>query len=258
MATIKYTVEADAYYKLYFHAAKHPHKPVNGVLVGTQDGPGKPVTIIDSIPLLHHWTSLSPMMEIGLDLAFQHAGNEGLKIVGYYQACERLEETILAPVGEKVAGKIKANFEDAIAFVIDGQRLGNSGAALVPYISSSSSWRPAPNDPPPFTPGSRFQLASSDLPAEAARLVLEQNSQFAFGDFDDHLEDVTIGPPPSRVVSRPSSTLALGNFHRNLLVLSCRVRHGLLSLLSYPFAVDARALSLDIHDAPGIVYTTPP
>lgn len=62
-----YTVAYNAYLKIFLHAAKHPHKPVNGVLLGNASGSGK-VTIDDAIPLLHHWTSLSPMMEIGLDL----------------------------------------------------------------------------------------------------------------------------------------------------------------------------------------------
>jgi hypothetical protein len=63
-----YTIGPDAYYKIFFHVAKHPHKSVNGVLLGIQDHPGSAVEIIDAVPLLHHWTSLSPMMEIGLDL----------------------------------------------------------------------------------------------------------------------------------------------------------------------------------------------
>ena len=36
--------------------------------------------------------------------------------MGYYQACERLDDT--APVGEKVEGEVKAAFEDAVAFVV--------------------------------------------------------------------------------------------------------------------------------------------
>lgn len=44
-----------------------------------------------------------------------------------------------------------------------------------------------------FTPGSKFLLESPDIPAEAIKLVNEQNLHYAFGDFDDHLEDVTIG-----------------------------------------------------------------
>lgn len=61
-----YTLSARAYLKIFFHAAKHPHKPVNGVLLGKAvDGS---ILVEDAVPLLHHWTSLSPMMEIGLDL----------------------------------------------------------------------------------------------------------------------------------------------------------------------------------------------
>jgi len=50
--------------------------------------------------------------------ATQHAESVGMQVVGYYQACERLDDTALAPVGEKVAGKVKAAFEDAVAFVV--------------------------------------------------------------------------------------------------------------------------------------------
>lgn len=66
MAT-KYTITGPAYIKLFFHLAKHPHQRANGVLIG-RETPGGDVEASDSIPLLHHWTSLSPMMEIGLDL----------------------------------------------------------------------------------------------------------------------------------------------------------------------------------------------
>jgi hypothetical protein len=64
-----------------------------------------------------------------------------------------------------------------------------------PYIAPTptSNWRPAPTDPQAFTPGSKFQFSDPSTPAEAVRLVREQNLHFAFGDFDDHLEDVTIG-----------------------------------------------------------------
>ncbi|KIM35902.1 hypothetical protein M413DRAFT_449526 [Hebeloma cylindrosporum] len=201
MTTPSYTISAEAYYKIFFHTAKHPHQPVNGVLVGTQERGGNSqathgsITIADAVPLLHHWTSLSPMMEIGLDLATQHAESMGMKVVGYYQACERLDDTALAPVGEKVAGKVKASFPDAVAFVIDNQKLGTMEGALIPYIAQTptSNWRPVPpTEFQAFTPGSKFQFSDPSTPVEAVRLVQEHNLHFAFGDFDDHLEDVTI------------------------------------------------------------------
>ncbi|KAK0443551.1 hypothetical protein EV421DRAFT_1890755 [Armillaria borealis] len=200
-----YVISSRAYFKIFFHAAKHPHQPVNGVLVGKEEA--GIITIVDIIPLLHHWTSLSPMMEIGLDLAGRTAESMDLKLVGYYQASEWIDDTALAPVGEKIASKVKEGFGAAVAFVIDGNKLGTGDAALVvriiqprlrassrlipikPYVSQGSSWRCNPAD---FAPGSLFQLASADLPARAVKLVKERRLHQKFGDFDDHLEDVTI------------------------------------------------------------------
>ena len=55
-----YHVSQKAYAKIAFHAAKYPHRQVNGVLIGNEDLGS--VRIVDAIPLLHHWTSLSPSM----------------------------------------------------------------------------------------------------------------------------------------------------------------------------------------------------
>ncbi|KAJ8082460.1 hypothetical protein PM082_008315 [Marasmius tenuissimus] len=188
---VSYTIHPPAYFKIFFHAAKHPHRQVNGVLLGSKNG--ETVEITDAVPLLHHWTSLSPMMEIGLDLAGRHAESSGLQLVGYYQASERLDDTALAPVGEKVASKIKESFKDAVAFVIDGPRLGSENPALIPYVTqSSSTWRPANESSAPFTSNSSFKLSSDGLPTRAAELVRDNHAQEIFGDFDDHLEDVTI------------------------------------------------------------------
>jgi ER membrane protein complex subunit 8/9 len=69
MSGQKYSVSDLAYLKIVLHASKHPHAVVNGVLV-TQTAALKSneMLISDAIPLLHHWTNLSPMMELGLDL----------------------------------------------------------------------------------------------------------------------------------------------------------------------------------------------
>jgi len=50
--------------------------------------------------------------------ATKHAESMRMQVVGYYQACERLDDTALAPVGEQVAGKVEATFEDAVAFMV--------------------------------------------------------------------------------------------------------------------------------------------
>ena len=57
-----------AYAKIVLHALKYPHQTVNGVLLGSTSTPGTTVSIVDAVPLQHHWTNLSPMMEVGLGL----------------------------------------------------------------------------------------------------------------------------------------------------------------------------------------------
>lgn len=194
---ISYTISERAYVKVILHAAKYPHKQVNGVLIGKDAGSGA-VQIVDSIPLLHHWTSLSPSMEIGLDLARNYAQSEDLDIVGYYQATERsnVDDNALAPVGERVAEIIKASFPHAVAIIVDGSKIVAGEPALIPYLTSGSStlWRPAvrKEDVQPFTETSHFKLALQSSPTRALELIQGPKLYEKLGDFDDHLEDVSI------------------------------------------------------------------
>ena len=66
-----YALSHQAYLNLLLHAAKYPHKPVNGVLLGKAPN-SEVVEVTATVPLLHAWTSLSPMMEIGLDIVCFH------------------------------------------------------------------------------------------------------------------------------------------------------------------------------------------
>ena len=50
--------------------------------------------------------------------AIGHAKAQEMTLVGYYQASERLDDTALAPVGERVAQRIRDQFNDAVAFVV--------------------------------------------------------------------------------------------------------------------------------------------
>lgn len=65
--SLKLILSHRAYLSMLLHAAKYPHKNVNGVILGEASSIGE-IQGVRTIPLLHHWTSLSPMMEIGLDL----------------------------------------------------------------------------------------------------------------------------------------------------------------------------------------------
>ncbi|KAG5336879.1 hypothetical protein C0989_011669 [Termitomyces sp. Mn162] len=119
---MSYTLSATTYFKIFFHAAKHPHKQINGVLLGKKSAGD--VIIEDAVPLLHHWTSLSPMMEIGLDLVY-------------------------------------------------------------------------------------------DLPRRAVALVRDEHRHHKFGDFDDHLEDVSIANKPRHAIDLLLYTdISIGSGHQ--------------------------------------------
>ena len=135
---VNFTISKNAYAKVAFHAAKYPHRQVNGILLGKQISGS--VQVEDTIPLLHHWTSLSPSMEIGLDLvssfftsdswiltrlmtghcweARNYAHSVGLEVVAYYQSSDYPNDVALVPVGEKVAETIRKHFENVVAFVV--------------------------------------------------------------------------------------------------------------------------------------------
>ncbi|KAG8680249.1 hypothetical protein FRC08_016438, partial [Ceratobasidium sp. 394] len=117
MSSPKFTVSHKAYTKVIVHAAKYPHAPVNGVLIGRPTpSDGGSIVVEDAIPLLHQWTSLSPMMEIGLDLARTHAESMGMELLGYYQATQRLDDDEgLSAVGQRIASNLKDKFKDAFA-----------------------------------------------------------------------------------------------------------------------------------------------
>ncbi|KAL7411792.1 hypothetical protein BDY24DRAFT_394893 [Mrakia frigida] len=182
-----YSISPLAYTKIIVHAAKYPSSLVNGVLIGSQSG--STVSVVDAIPLLHHWTSLSPSMEIGLELAEFHASSQSLLIVGYYQGNEKLDDTAFSITGTKVADKIKSRFPGAFAVTINNELLATSSNALIPHLS------PTPSKWTPFSSSTSFSLTDPSSPTRALTLVKNNSNNgvlVKFGDFDDHLEDVSI------------------------------------------------------------------
>ncbi|KAF8262910.1 UPF0172-domain-containing protein [Lactarius quietus] len=171
-----------AYTKIILHALKHPHQTVNGVLLGgLSQSVGRTVEIVDAVPLQHHWTNLSPMMEVGLGMVTNYARTRQLQIVGYYQAPERLDDTTLSPVGERVACKIKESFETPVALVINGSKLDDAnGGAFVSYVAIS---------PTTFRPVEGKLRFTESIPSLALHLARRMDLLGQFGDFDDYLED---------------------------------------------------------------------
>ncbi|GAA5988580.1 hypothetical protein JCM5350_004462 [Sporobolomyces pararoseus] len=179
-----YTLSARASTLPILHAAKHPSQTVCGLLVGTSSSNSN--SISDVIPLLHHWTELSAMMEVALQLAELHVKQQGKEIMGLYIANERIGD-LTVPLGlSKVADTIKKETSNAVVLLIDNEKLNSEESPYLPYLSSSSSWSHSPTVKLSLDGTSPASLHAS------IRKHLEAHHQDLVGDFDDHLEDASI------------------------------------------------------------------
>ncbi|GAA5870363.1 hypothetical protein JCM16303_001976 [Sporobolomyces ruberrimus] len=174
-----YTLSARARTLPILHAAKHPTQTVCGLLVGSSR------SISDAIPLLHHWTELSAMMEVALQLAEVHVKQQGKEVLGLYVANERIGDLSVPPGLGKVADMIRQDNPDALVLTIDNEKLNSEESPYLTYANSSSTW-------------SRSRSTKLSLDTESSQLNasiqkhLSSSHQNLVGDFDDHLEDGSV------------------------------------------------------------------
>ncbi|KAI0282396.1 hypothetical protein BC826DRAFT_921887 [Russula brevipes] len=176
--------------KLLLHSLKYPHQTVNGVFLGKPSETDPSIIIFDAVPLQHHWTNLSPMMEVGLGLASNHAYRNQVYVVGYYEAPARLGDTQLSPVVERVAAKIKESFPTPIAVVVSCRDLSLSALCLsVTHCPAQRATFPPPPLPLPFVKWMVNYGSTGASPRATLRLVRHSNILDKFWDCDDYLED---------------------------------------------------------------------
>ncbi|ORY75053.1 hypothetical protein BCR35DRAFT_281011 [Leucosporidium creatinivorum] len=179
-----YSISPLAYLKVILHAAKYPSSTCVGLLVGTLAN--NVVTVADAIPLLHHWTELSPMMEAGLQLAEAYTKTQGLVFVGLYVGNELLEDTSIPRAMAKVADALRKEFPQTLVLVLDNQKLATTEPALIPYLASApTAWKAT------TLPSKNITLSDPSIAAKALDTV-RTGRYAALGDFDEHLEDVTV------------------------------------------------------------------
>ncbi|KAK4332360.1 Uncharacterized protein family UPF0172 [Rhodotorula toruloides] len=181
-----YSIAPLAYLKLVLHAAKFPSSTCVGLLIGSVAESS--CTITDAIPLLHHWTDLSPMAEAGLGLAELYAKQQQLVFLGLYVANERLGDQAVPNGVQKMAEAIRRDRPEAIVLVVDNEKLASNEPALIPYLppkSPSAAWQPT------TLSSARISLADPSAPTKALEQV-RQGRHKLLGDFDEHLEDVRV------------------------------------------------------------------
>ena len=171
-------LKADAYTVLFLHCCRYPTRSLNGLLLGSAAADGS-VSVEMTLPLFHTQISLAPMLEAALLLADEYCQQNGLQIVGYYQANELVDDLDLGPFGKRISDKIRSQVPAAAVFVVDGASMHPSATDLRLITQGADGKRGAA----PFIEGD----------AEGCIVRLERciaNSlQHEIIDFDAHLDD---------------------------------------------------------------------
>ncbi|KAF9145469.1 hypothetical protein BGX30_008686 [Mortierella sp. GBA39] len=172
-----------AYLKPLAHATKYPTGPVNGVFLAETNS----TNVVDAVPFFHFWGTLTPMLEVAMTQVDLHCQANGLRIIGYYEANERLEDEAFSLVGQKIASQIHHVNPEAFAVVIKNKNIISDEVAFLPYQFKEGQWRVSKDA---FTDkNAGFSLENSSSPTVAAK-ALRGGLGEKLADFDNHLENI--------------------------------------------------------------------
>ncbi|KAM7278221.1 hypothetical protein ACFE04_005355 [Oxalis oulophora] len=192
---LRYEISQKAYIKLVLHALKHNTGAVNGILLGKVNSKNDAVIIeiADSVPLFHSHLGLLPQLEISLLVMIEeHYRAQGLEIVGYFHANQRLDDITLGSVANNIADHIYRYFPQAAVLLLDNNKLqallkdNNTGPVVQLYTRDApGKWKPV---------GSDGNIKSLLKEASANIVLLDYISSEKYQDlvdFDDHLDDIS-------------------------------------------------------------------
>lgn len=185
MSTISaVSVSPLAYKKLVLHTAKYPTARVFGLLLADTSS-SQNVSIVDSIPLSHHWTALAPMAEVALSLATSYASSKNLSVVGVYEAPELVAERTPSQQAGKLAEKIAAlaGREALLLFVDNAKLLDARSSALSGFAVSAAAGGKAEAKPRALQ-GESVTLQDQSTVAELEGAVRKQGLWEKIVDFD--------------------------------------------------------------------------
>ncbi|KAI8328009.1 hypothetical protein BC941DRAFT_445793 [Chlamydoabsidia padenii] len=178
------TIDLHGYALPLLHAAKYPSQQVCGLLLGKVEK-DKVTKITTAVPLFHHWTTLTPMLEMALQQVELYGEKKQLDIVGWYQANARVDDLSLADNAIKVADTIRQRSKAAQIFVINNAKLTSMEKAtdgFEIYNYSEQQWRKYQD--------TKDQVKQDYLPK--FRGLLSSASYRRVVDLDDHLENVSL------------------------------------------------------------------
>ncbi|KAF9173996.1 hypothetical protein BGX21_004326 [Mortierella sp. AD011] len=172
-----------SYLKPLLHAAKYPTAAVNGVFLASTSSD----TVVDAVPLFHFWNMLTPMLEVAFTQVDLHCKANGLRIIGYYEANERVDDVALSPVGQRIASQILQTVPEAFAVVINNESISTENVAFLPYQFKEGQWRVSKGA---FTEkNTAFGLENDSSPVQTVKAIRDDLYN-KLADFDNHLENV--------------------------------------------------------------------
>lgn len=187
----KNQVNTHAYAIPLLHAAKFPSSAVCGALLGKNTADG--VHVHSAVPYFHHWTTVTPMLEVALKQTEIYAKKNDLSIVGWYQGNARVDDTVLPERAIKVAETIKKNNDDkAVLFLLNNKQmasLADGESAITPYVHIENQWRKVKEPFAVTTDEASF--VEKDTYAKV-RDLFNSSAYNRIYDFDEHLDNVSL------------------------------------------------------------------
>ncbi|WWC71477.1 uncharacterized protein I206_105435 [Kwoniella pini CBS 10737] len=196
----KYKLNSISYTIPILHSALHPSSTILGIFLASipsssslssekeKEEEEKIIEIDEVIPLIHIYTNLSPITEIGLSLINEYCKLKNKKIVGIYLAKEFDDSITLNKTSEKILNVLKENFNGIFALVLNNDKLSKGQFAYIPYIpTSSNTFKPLTSliDTIPES----FSISNSNLPSKVIQIIRSKKIHKGLKDFDDNLED---------------------------------------------------------------------
>lgn len=132
----QYVADRTAVLKILLHSLKFPTTGVCGFLLGDEkiappppsaSPPSSPravagrktLHIFDAVPVAHNFLALTLPLELALAQLQAYCNkHRNVRVVGYYQCNERLDDTDLGTVGRRVADKAEALWPGSVAIVV--------------------------------------------------------------------------------------------------------------------------------------------
>ncbi|KAG2194679.1 hypothetical protein INT47_013054 [Mucor saturninus] len=181
-------VQVQAYTIPLLHAAKYPSSAVCGVLLGTNTPDG--VQVNTAVPFFHHWTTVTPMLEVALKQTDIYAKQNSLSIVGWYQANASAEDNALPERAIKVGETIrKNNGNKALIFLLDNKQFSElNESAITPFVFTENQWRKVKE----AFQGPEVRLVEEEETISKARELFSSSAYTRLHDFDEHVENVSL------------------------------------------------------------------